>query len=368
MHTGDIAYIKQYYHVFERVLDNFYPSTTDPRTNLITKGLHGSGGYGDYAFLPRTGAVTYYNALYVLALKNAAFIATHLGLDGDAQRWTHRATKVATAINKHRFDPKAGAFYDGDCGSSPCETHAQDGNSLAILSGAVPPLSSRAKSILSHLSTHHARKYGNVFYDNDRIGNGFSDRVYAFISYFEISARFEANQPLSALEEIRRLYGWMSSHDPGVTVWEGIGRNGEPYEGGFTSMSHGWSTGVVPLLTNYVLGVRVRNVGYKRWLVQPYMGDLKWARGKVPTPFGALEVKWEKKGDVGFEIEVDAPEGTSGLVVIPVGEGIDVWIDDVLIVEGKMVKDESVGEGFVGIEFGEGRHIVSATLQEKDEV
>jgi len=274
--------------------------------------------------------------------------------------------KVAEAINKYRFDDVAGAFYDGDCDSSPCETHAQDGNSLAILSGVVPHQSSRAKSILHHLSTHHSRIYGNAFYDNDRIGNGFSDRVYAFISYFEISARFLTNQPLSALEEIHRLYGWMASQDPGVTVWEGIGRNGEPYEGGFTSMSHGWSTGIVPLLTNYVLGVTARDVGYKRWMIKPCTGDLEWARGKVPTPYGAIEVRWEKRGEWTIEIEVDAPVGTSGMVVLPVGE---IWVDNVLIDEKNgMLKSEEIGNEFVGVEVGEGRHVVSVGPREKDEV
>ena len=43
--------------------------------------------------------------------------------------------------------------------------------------------------------------------------------------------------------------------DPEITFWEGIGPNGSAYDEGFTSMAHGWSTGIGPLMTNYVLGI-----------------------------------------------------------------------------------------------------------------
>lgn len=91
---------------------------------------------------------------------------------------------------------------------------------------------SQAVSGLSHWSQSASFPYGNAFYDSDALGAGFSSRVYAFISYFEISARFAANASASAVDEIKRLYGWMSVNDPGVTMWEGVGTNGTKYEGG----------------------------------------------------------------------------------------------------------------------------------------
>ena len=74
-----------------------------------------------------------------------------------------------------------------------------------------------------------ARPYGNSFYDNDLVQETFSQRVYAFISYFEIDARFKTGLADSALDQIRRMYGWMASQDPGITAWEGIGPNGSKY-------------------------------------------------------------------------------------------------------------------------------------------
>ena len=325
MYTGDVDYITKYYPNLVKVLDTFYPSTTDSSTGLLDKRLGVTGGYGDYAFLPRNGPVTYYNALYVIALDNAASMARYLGHESDASRWSARARNVSAAMDS-LFDTSAGAFYDGICGDVPCQTHAQDGNSLSIVSGVAN--STRAKSILSYLSINNARPYGNSFYDNDVIGP-FSQRVYAFISYFEIEARFKTGLADSALEEIRRLYGWMSTHDPGITTWEGIGPDGTPYEDGFTSMAHGWGTGVVPALTNYILGVMPSGPGFSTWSVKPFPGDVKWAKGRVPTPKGPINVGWTRDA-TGFFLSVTGPLGTKGVVSIPVENGT-VFYDSMIV-------------------------------------
>ncbi|KAM0128493.1 hypothetical protein ACHAO1_008957 [Botrytis cinerea] len=320
MYTGDNDYITKYYPNIVKVLDVFYPSVTDNGTSLIWKGVGISGSYGDYAFLPRFGPVTYYSALYVLALENAAVIAKSQGQPSDASRWLARAKVVSDALNSNNFDNSVGAFFDGQgppcVGEAFCNTHAQDGNSISILAGVTN--SSRSSSILNYLNTANNRFYGNSFYDNDVLQADFSQRVYAFISFFEISARFKTNLVASAFDEIRRLYGWMAKTDPKVTMWEGIGPNGSPYEQGFTSMAHGWSTGIVPAMSNYVLGVIPTGPGFSTWSVKPYPGDLKWAKGRIPTPKGPINVNWSINSSGWFLMSVDAPSGTSGSVSLPV--------------------------------------------------
>ncbi|TVY93866.1 hypothetical protein LAWI1_G000556 [Lachnellula willkommii] len=319
MYTGDTEYITDYYPVIVKVLDTFYPSITNTTTQLLQKGLGVSGGYGDYAFLPRTGPVTYYNVLYVLALNHAASIATFLGgHDDDASRWTARAAKVSDAVNGNLFDTSVGAFWDGTCGSSPCATHAQDGNSISIRSGVANQTT--ANSVLSYLSKAMARPYGNSFYDNDVLQESFSQRVYAFISYFEIDARFKTGLADSALEQIRRMYGWMAANEPGVTVWEGIGPNGTKYEGAFTSLAHGWSTGIVPALTNNIMGVTPTGPGFSTYIIKPIPGDVQWAKGVVPTPKGPIKVYWDNsfKNQGVFFLTASAPDGYNGTISVPV--------------------------------------------------
>jgi hypothetical protein len=359
MYTGDTTYVQKYYQNMVKVLDKYYPSITNPSTQLITKGLRGSGGYGDYAFLSRTGPVTYYNALYVLALDNAASIAKFLGgHDDDAERWTTRARNVSAAINEYLFDNIAGAFYDGACGFVPCQTHAQDGNSLSIVSGVTN--SSRAEEILSYLSNNMARPYGNAFYDNDARGTGHSQRVYAFISYFELEARFMTGNTASALDQIRRTYGWMASNDPGITMWEGIGADGQPYEGPYTSMAHGWSTGVVPALSNYVLGVTPTGPGFKTWTVKPMPGDVQWARGVVPTPNGPITVYWINDSESSrFTLNIQSPPGSTGMIYVPVSNS-----SSSVMVNSKLAWENNSSKGY-GAQVIERRNDLYVSLEVK---
>jgi hypothetical protein len=176
-------------------------------------------------------------------------------------------------------------------------------------------------SALNYLATHTTQPYGNAFMDNDTLSgvDGAAQRVYAFTSYPELVARFRVD-PASALDQIRRTYGWMETHDPGVTDGEGIGPGGTPYEGAFTSMAHGWSTGVLPALTNELLGAAPTSAGFATWQVSPHPGDVAWARGVLPTPHGPLAVDWSVDGQ-GFRLFVSAPRGTRGAVAIPAGFG-----------------------------------------------
>ncbi|TQN75115.1 hypothetical protein CSHISOI_00281 [Colletotrichum shisoi] len=316
-YTGDLDFLSAHYTNLVAVLDRWYPSVTDSATGLVTKGLNGTAGYGDYAFVPRQGPVTYYNALYVLALRRAAEMAAEAGRDGDAERWRRRAGEVSRALAERNFDEAVGAFWDGTRDGVFVDAHAQDGNSIAILADVVG--GARASGVLGYYARAAARPYGNAFYDSDAVGEGFGERVYAFVSYFELAARFKSGAGRSAVEEMRRLYGWMSRGDPGVTFWEGIGPGGRPYEDGYTSMAHGWATGLVPLMSGWVLGVKPTGPGFRTWSVTPDLAGLRWARGVVPTPGGeGIEVEWEDRGGGDVRIRVRAPDGSGGVVGIPV--------------------------------------------------
>ncbi|GJC96074.1 alpha-L-rhamnosidase A [Colletotrichum higginsianum] len=200
-YTGDLDFLSAHYTNLVAVLDRWYPSVTDSATGLVTKGLNGTAGYGDYAFVPRQGPVTYYNALYVLALRRAAEMAVEAGRDVDAERWRRRAGEVSRALAERNFDEAVGAFWDGTRDGVFVDAHAQDGNSIAILADV---------GVLGYYARAAARPYGNAFYDSDAVGEGFGERVYAFVSYFELAARFKSRAGRSAVEEMRRLYGWMS--------------------------------------------------------------------------------------------------------------------------------------------------------------
>lgn len=334
MYTGDVQFGRDYYSQLVAVLDRWYPSVTNTSTNLLSKGLNGTGAYGDYAFLGRSGEVTYYNALYVLALQDASRIAGTLGMTSDAGRWQQRARVVADAINVNLWDKSKGAYLDANDGSG---RHAQDGNGLAVIAQVAN--GSRAASALEYMATTRL-PYGNPFMDDDSLGPDFSKRVYAFISYFDIEARFLTGMADSALDEIRRLYGWMASHDPEHTFWEGIGTGGSMYEGAFTSAAHGWSTGVVPALTNFVLGVTPTEPGYARFQVKPFPGNVSWSQGQVPTMYGPISVRWEASS-MAISANMTIPNGTICDIALPLKGNGKAYLD------GSLWNQTTVANGYV---------------------
>ena len=155
--------------------------------------------------------------------------------------------------------------------------------------------------------------------------------VSTFYGYYMLLAK----QTLPALELIRKYWGGML--DFGATsFWEdfnldwtenayGIDSLPVPgkkdihgdygnycYKGLRHSLSHGWSSGPAPFLSERVLGVRFTAPGTVR--IKPDLGDLEFVRGTVPSQFGLIHVEADRSG----KVKTDIPAGLK--VVTPDGK------------------------------------------------
>lgn len=81
----------------------------------------------------------------------------------------------------------------------------------------------------------------------------------------------------------------------------------ETYKDISLSSCHGWSAGAMPLLVEYVLGVKRLEDG--KISIEPNLGGLEFAEGTVPTPKGLLFVRVSKDG-----VEYRAPAGLEIIV------------------------------------------------------
>lgn len=68
------------------------------------------------------------------------------------------------------------------------------------------------------------------------------------------------------------------------------------------SLCHGWSAGPAAFLADTVLGVEILEPGCKKVAVKPQLGNLAWAKGTYPTPYGDITVSVTKDG-----VDIDAP-------------------------------------------------------------
>jgi hypothetical protein len=301
LYSGDLAAARALMPHVVRALDGWYPRQLE--NGLVANGL----GAADYALIDRRDVlVAYYNALYVRALDLGASVARWAGQERAARRWNDRAARLRPVVRKAFWHPAAGAFKDTVSGPL---LHSQDANAFAVLSGVATRR--QALSAFRYLDGHTLYGYGNSIADADVWdspvwGIQASRRVYPFMAFFETVARFRTGLDNSALDLIRRVWGYMVKNGPGTT-WETIGPYGSAPLGG--SWAHGWSSGAAPALTAYVLGVRPTSPGFRTFVVEPHPGGLPWARGVVPTPHGDLAVSWRSQGGK-LAVTVDAPPGT----------------------------------------------------------
>ncbi len=81
------------------------------------------------------------------------------------------------------------------------------------------------------------------------------------------------------------------------------------YKGFRHSLCHGWAGGATPWLSENVLGIKILEPGCKKVKIEPHLGDLEWAKGTYPTPYGDIYVSHVKKTDGTIESQVEVPEG-----------------------------------------------------------
>ena len=151
-------------------------------------------------------------------------------------------------------------------------------------------------------------------------------------------------------------------------TWEALAPNGTP-QSPSTSLAHAWSSGPTSALSKYVLGVRPVEPGYKKWLIEPQIGDLTWAAGTAPTPYGPIAVAWQKTSQ-GFRLEINVPAETSGTVGVPTSSNSDVVTDNGRSIEktAASVSNNSARSrpGYIYFaDLGPGAHVIQVTEGKK---
>ncbi|MBE0652251.1 MAG: alpha-L-rhamnosidase, partial [Bacteroidales bacterium] len=156
-----------------------------------------------------------------------------------------------------------------------------------------------------------------------------NDGVSTFYGYYVLKARAEAGDYTGALNVIRDYWGGML--DLGATTfWEDFNldwaKNASRideitpegkievhscygdycYVGLRHSLCHGWASGPTAWMSEYILGIRPVEPGFKKVQIDPHLGDLEWAEGTYPTPWGDIYVRHEKndKGEIVSEVRV----------------------------------------------------------------
>lgn len=134
-----------------------------------------------------------------------------------------------------------------------------------------------------------------------------------FYGYFMLEALAQSGRYADAMDIIREYWGAMINlgatsfwEDFDISWTENAGRIDEVPEegkadvhrqyGGYCyksyrhSLCHGWASGPTAWLSRHVLGLSPASAGQKTVYVDPHLGNLEWAEGTYPTPYGQVKI------------------------------------------------------------------------------
>lgn len=230
------------------------------------------------------------------------------------------AIKLQDGLNKHLWNPELGTYSLSV--ESP-GNYSLTGIAWAILSGAANE--TQAKSSIAKLEgLRFGPGYKTISSDEETPDYELAPNPSGFLleALFDAYHKYDADSKGAVSHLLDDLWGSMvnnNSYYSGAS-WEYVKPDGTPGIDAFTSLAHPWGAAPTYVLPEYLLGVRTKTAGYKTFYVQPALGylDLKNVSGRVPTPYGAINVTWAINANEA-QMQFDVPTGTSGEMMVPRG-------------------------------------------------
>ncbi|SFE08406.1 alpha-L-rhamnosidase [Actinacidiphila alni] len=307
--SGDTAWARTAYDGFKKAVA-YIVGKIDAADGLLSVT-----GSADWARGDSDGKNLEANAIMYRALVTAAGLAGTLDDDASADDWTARAAKLKSAIESGGYWDEAMGLYRDKPSGGGASLYPQDGNALAVWFGLTDS-ADRAAAISRALAWRWTA-VGALTPEKT------ASSVHPFPGGMEVHAHFAAGQDATALELIRREWGYMLNAPTGTasTFWEGYRTDGtSDYSGSYMSAAHGWSTGPTSALTYRFLGIAPSGDTGSGHRVEPHPGEQRFAQGQLTTAKGVIGASWQQRGGGDFDLTVKAPSGAVDEIAVPVAD------------------------------------------------
>lgn len=248
------------------------------------------------------------NAFVYKSLKDGAFLGSEIGRYQDADYLKSASKELYTAINKYLWDADKGTYLAGhfDNDSITKLSLSARKSKLTFKDGYVEPTFEAALFALDQELVPDDRKESVKGYlMQNRNGN------YTIMAYYYLFKQMYNENKLSmdmeVLDIMREKWRLMLNSKWQVSSESfGVGFNAHIY-------------GIFPpyFLSSYVLGIRLDGpVWNKRLIIEPHLGNLKMASGKVLTEFGPVPITWKKERET-LKFTFTIPKGVKGSLQFP---------------------------------------------------
>jgi len=255
-----------------------------------------------YVFTPRNTVV---NAFHLRAVALMAKMARALGADSDAEAFESDYAASYATFQETFYDTGKKLYRDG-IDTDHTSLHA---NLFPLAFGLAPETDRPA---LAQWLAHR----------------GMACSVYA--AQYLLEGLFENGADQQAIELMLadNDRSWKHMVESGTTItWEAWDMKYKPNQ----DWNHAWGAAPANLLPRYVLGAQPLSPGWKTARISPTTGNLKFAKGKIPTPRGPISIDW--KNGKNFTLSLDLPQGMTAAIDLPASNtSSGVWMN------GKPVK------------------------------
>ena len=295
------------------------------------------------------GENTAVNCLYYGALNSAAWIARNIMEEQEqAAIWDQKAQNLKTAVQKYLWSEKQKAYKDG----LESSRITQQTQVYALQYGLVPE---NQKSAVVEFLKKQGRSCEQSF------------------SYWLLNTLFSEAEGQWALDYIRTYWGKQMKEDGFNGAWYEMWKPGRGH-----SKSHAWGAGPTALLSEKVLGVEPILAGWKQFKIKPYLGDLEWCEGVVPSVAGDISVKLKKlkknKLVNGLQIKATIPLNTTSKIHVPIQPSkhftievnhSKIWKDGRFVGANKNISLETQTDDFIVFEFQPGSYTINAVKDQQ---
>ncbi|KAG6617801.1 Glycoside hydrolase [Phytophthora cinnamomi] len=222
-----------------------------------------------------------------------------------ANAWVDTAARVKTAINDLLWNDTLGNYV---LDVSTPEVYGVSAIAFALTSGVANE--TQIKLCVEGLE---GLRQGPGYLDSSTTGN--TTEISPNTNGFLLDALLQHGYTDQAVFLLDNLWDAMISNESYRTgaSWEYVAQSLEPGIDFFTSLSHPWGGAPTYALTNYIVGIRPVEFGFRRWIVNPLVTGLNVtsASATVSTPHGDLSAAWELV-DSQLSVTITAPVGTDG--------------------------------------------------------
>jgi alpha-L-rhamnosidase len=263
-------------------------------------------------------------AIYFYDYKVMAQMATTIGKNEDAKRFTEKAEIIRKAFNDKFYNAEKGIYSTGSntAMAMPLALNIADEKNRKTVAAKL------ASDIKAHENSFTSGDVGFRFLLKALAMEGYSDLIYTMNNQSDKPGYgYQLKMGATALTE-----KWNA--DRGI----------------FGSQNHFMLGQINEWFFHDLAGIGVAEdgsgAGFKHAIIKPILaGDLKWVKGSYKTVNGLISTAWNREKDL-FELDLSIPVNTEATVYIPTNNEASVKESGILAPKAKGIKFIKFENGF----------------------